>query len=203
MLRRPTHKGTAHEDRSHRRHRPHRGQCPLKVERTRPRRRCSLNLLEAEKQAGVTHHVALSVVGAERLPESGYLGAKQAQEELIKESGVPYSIVHATQFFEFGQSIADCATTGDEVHMPLFWLQPIVEEDVAGIVALTAVGTPRNGTIEIGGPERFRFEELVGHVDVLGHGDPAGSRLAVRGLSASPWMSRKSVGDERRRSHRC
>jgi uncharacterized protein YbjT (DUF2867 family) len=119
------------------------------------------NLLAAEKTAGVGHHVALSVVATQRLPESGYLRAKLAQEKLIRESGIPYSIVHATQFFEFFNNIADSATDGDTVRLPPTLIQPIAADAVAGAVARTAVGAPINGTIEIAGPEQFGLDELV------------------------------------------
>jgi uncharacterized protein YbjT (DUF2867 family) len=119
------------------------------------------NLLAAEKEAGVTHHVALSVVGAERLPDSGYLRAKVRQEELIKGSGIPYSIVHATQFFEFVPRIADAATEGNTVRLPPVLFQPVAAEEVARTVGRTAVGEPVNGVIELGGPEQFRFDELI------------------------------------------
>jgi uncharacterized protein YbjT (DUF2867 family) len=109
----------------------------------------------------VGHHVALSVVGAERLPESGYLRAKLAQEKLIKESGIPYSIVHATQFFEFVNNIADAATEGNTVRLSPALIQPIAADAVAGAVARTAVGEPINGTIEIAGPEQFGLDELI------------------------------------------
>src|SRR4029077_15428076 len=120
------------------------------------------NLLSYEAAAGVSHHVALSVVGTERLAESGGIGgyfrAKLAQERLIKESSIPYSIVHATQFFEFVKSIADQATSGSIVRIPPVAFQPIAADDVASAVAKVAVGTPLNGTIEVAGPERFRFD---------------------------------------------
>ena len=119
------------------------------------------NLLAAEKTAGVGHHVALSVVGTERLLESGYFRAKLAQEELIRESGIPYSIVHATQFFEFVKSIADAATDGNTVRLSHALIQPIAADAVAGAVARTAVGKPVNGTVEIAGPEQFGLDELV------------------------------------------
>jgi uncharacterized protein YbjT (DUF2867 family) len=119
------------------------------------------NLLAAEKTAGVGHHVALSVVGTERLPESGYFRAKLAQENLIKESGIPYSIVHATQFFEFVKSIADAATDGDTVRLSPALIQPIAADAVASTVARTAVGQPVNGTVEIAGPEQFGLDELI------------------------------------------
>jgi uncharacterized protein YbjT (DUF2867 family) len=119
------------------------------------------NLLAAEKEAGVGHHVALSVVGTERLSESGYMRAKQAQEKLIRESGIPYSIVHATQFFEFIPQIAEGQTVGDEVRVPPVLFQPIAAEDVAKTVGKVSVGTPVNGVIEVGGPQQFRFDEII------------------------------------------
>jgi uncharacterized protein YbjT (DUF2867 family) len=118
-------------------------------------------LLDAEAAAGVGHHVALSVVGTERLPESGYMRAKVAQEKLIEGSSIPYSIVHATQFFEFVGRIADGATDGDTVRIPPVLFQPIAADDVATAVARVAVGEPLNGIVEIAGPEQFRFDELV------------------------------------------
>jgi uncharacterized protein YbjT (DUF2867 family) len=119
------------------------------------------NQLAAEKEAGVGHHVALSVVGTERLAESGYFRAKIAQEKLIKESGVPYSIVHATQFFEFVKSIAQAATEGNTVRLSPALIQPMAAEDVATAVARTAVGTPQNSTVEVAGPEQFGLDELI------------------------------------------
>ncbi|MBS1793129.1 MAG: SDR family oxidoreductase [Acidobacteria bacterium] len=119
------------------------------------------NLLAAEISAGVTHHVALSVVGTERLPESGYLRAKTAQEALVKESGVPYTIVHSTQFFEFLGGIAQSATDGETVRLPPALFQPISSDDVAAALAEIAVSAPVNGTVEIAGPEKFRMAELV------------------------------------------
>jgi uncharacterized protein YbjT (DUF2867 family) len=118
------------------------------------------NLLAAEKTAGVGHHVALSVVGTERL-SNGYSRAKLAQEKLIKASGIPYSIVHATQFFEFVRRIADSATKGNMVRLPHALIQPIAADAVAGELARTAVGEPTNGTIEIAGPEQFGLDELI------------------------------------------
>src|SRR5262245_36390310 len=119
------------------------------------------NLLKQEAAAGVRHHVALSVVGTDRLPDSGYLRAKVAQEKLIKESSIPYSIVRATQFFEFFKSIADSATDGNTVRLPPVRFQPIAAEDVANAVARVAMGSPLNGIVEIAGPEQFRFDELI------------------------------------------
>jgi len=119
------------------------------------------NILAAEKSAGVRHHVALSVVGTERLSESGYIRAKQAQEQLIRESGIPYSIVHATQFFEFVPRIADELTVGNEVRVPPVLFQPIAAEDVAKTVGKVSVGAPLNGMIEVGGPQQFRLDEII------------------------------------------
>jgi len=119
------------------------------------------NLLAFEAKAGGRHHVALSVVGTDRLQESAYLRAKTAQEKLIKESGIPYSIVHATQFFEFVKQIADEATDGNQVRLPPVFIQPIAAEDVATAVAKVAVGTPLNGMVEVAGPQRFRFDEFI------------------------------------------
>jgi uncharacterized protein YbjT (DUF2867 family) len=119
------------------------------------------NLQAAEKAAGVAHHVALSVVGTERLPESGYFRAKIAQEALIKASSIPYSIVHATQFFEFIKSIADAAADGNTLRVAPVLFQPMASDDVATAVARIAVGAPVNGVIEVGGPEQFRFDELI------------------------------------------
>jgi uncharacterized protein YbjT (DUF2867 family) len=122
------------------------------------------NLLAAEAQASVRHHVALSIVGADRLPDSGYLRAKVAQEKLIKESGIPYTILRATQFFEFGPSIADAATDGNVIRVPDALIQPIFSVDVVSVLGEIVLGQPVNGTLEVGGPERFRFNEFIGHV---------------------------------------
>jgi uncharacterized protein YbjT (DUF2867 family) len=119
------------------------------------------NLLAAEAVAGVRHHVALSVVGTERLLTSGYFRAKMAQETLIKASPIPYTIVRATQFFEFVSGIAQSATEGQTVHVPPALMQPIVSDDVASVLADVAVEEPLNGTIELAGPEPIRMDELV------------------------------------------
>ncbi|GGJ68474.1 SDR family oxidoreductase [Streptomyces brasiliensis] len=124
-------------------------------------RTSTTNLLKAEAEAGVTHHVALSVVGTERLQESGYFRAKQAQEELIKASGIPYTIVHATQFFEFVKAIAAEATDGDTVRLSSASIQPIVSDDVAAAVGRAAVGTPVGGVVEVAGPDVFPLDEMV------------------------------------------
>jgi uncharacterized protein YbjT (DUF2867 family) len=119
------------------------------------------NLLAAEVSAGVRHHVALSVVGTERLLQSGYFRAKMAQENLIKASKVPYTIVRSTQFFEFVNGIAQSATDGQTVRLSPALVQPIVSDDVAAALAEVTLGAPVNGTIEIAGPERLRLDELV------------------------------------------
>ncbi|MEU8798433.1 SDR family oxidoreductase [Spirillospora sp. NPDC048819] len=118
------------------------------------------NLLAAEAAAGVGHHVALSVVGSERPPERGYFRAKIAQENLIEKSSIPYSIVHATQFFEFIKSIADEASDGTTVRVAPVLFQPMAGDDVARAVGRVAVGAPLNGMIEVAGPERFRMDEF-------------------------------------------
>ncbi len=119
------------------------------------------NLLAAEAAAGVGHHVALSVVGTERLLASGYFRAKMAQENLIKASKIPYTIIRATQFFEFVSAIAQSATDGQTVRLSPALVQPIVSDDVAAAVAEIAVGEPLNGTVELAGPEPIRLDELV------------------------------------------
>ncbi|RCS21891.1 NAD-dependent epimerase/dehydratase family protein [Phyllobacterium salinisoli] len=119
------------------------------------------NLLAAEVKAGVKHHIALSVVGTERLPESGYLRAKLVQEKLIKASPIPYTIVHSTQFMEFLKGIADSGTIGTIVHLSPAYVQPIASDDVADAMADVALGKPINGMIEIAGPERVRLSEIV------------------------------------------
>jgi uncharacterized protein YbjT (DUF2867 family) len=119
------------------------------------------NLASVEKQAGVRHHVALSVVGTDRLPESGYLRAKLAQERLIQTSGIPYTIIRATQFFEFLGAIADAGADGKRVRLSNASFQPIAADDVAKAVADAALGSPVNGMIEIAGPERLPMNEII------------------------------------------
>jgi uncharacterized protein YbjT (DUF2867 family) len=119
------------------------------------------NLLAAERVAGVGHHVALSVVGTDRLLESGYFRGKMAQEQLIKAAGVPYTIVRSTQFFEFLGGIAKSGINGSAVHVSPAFFQPIAADDVAGTLADISVGQPVNGTVELAGPERVRLSELV------------------------------------------
>ena len=120
------------------------------------------NLLAYEAAARIGHHVALSVVGTDRLSESGYFRGKIAQEKLIKESSIPYTIVRATQFFEFLKGLADWSMAGGKVHLPPVLFQPMAADDVASAVGRIAGGKPVNGIVEIGGPEQFRLDELVG-----------------------------------------
>lgn len=122
------------------------------------------NIAKAETTAGTKHHLALSVVGTERLQESGYFRAKLAQENQIKASGIPYTLLHATQFFEFIRGIAQSATEGDKVRLPDVLFQPMAAKDVAGFLADAALGGPRNATVEVAGPERFRMDELTARV---------------------------------------
>ncbi|MBD9450454.1 SDR family oxidoreductase [Rhizobium sp. RHZ02] len=129
------------------------------------------NLFAAEKTAGVKHHIALSVVGTERLQESGYFRGKLAQERLIKASGVPYTIVHSTQFMEFLSGIAQSGTVGDKVHLSPAYVQPIASDDVADAMTDVTLAAPVNTTIEIAGPERFRLTELVARY-LKAMGDP-------------------------------
>ncbi len=119
------------------------------------------NLLAADAAAGVRHHVALSIVGTDRLSESGYFRGKIAQEKLIQAGSIPYSIVHATQFFEFLKGLADFMFDGKEVRLPPVLFQPMAADDVASGVARVAVSQPVNGIVEIAGPEQFRLDELV------------------------------------------
>lgn len=121
------------------------------------------NLLAAEAAAGVRHHVALSIVGSERLPDSGYLRAKVAQEQLIKASGIPYTILRATQFFEFVGGIAQSATVGEEIRLSPALIQPIASDDVVAVLADVTVEPPVNGTVEVAGPEAIPLDELVRH----------------------------------------
>jgi uncharacterized protein YbjT (DUF2867 family) len=129
------------------------------------------NLLAAEAAAGVGHHVALSVVGTERLSESGYFRAKIAQEQLIRDSSIPYSIVHATQFFEFIKSIAAAATDSDTVRLAPVLIQPMAADDVARVVGQISVGSPVYGIVEVAGPEQFRLDELIRR-DLSARNDP-------------------------------
>jgi uncharacterized protein YbjT (DUF2867 family) len=141
------------------------------------------NLLAAETEAGVRHHVALSVVGTDRLTESGYFRAKIAQEKLIEDATIPYTIVHATQFFEFGKSLADQATEGDTVRLADALIQPMAADDVAAAVCEICQRPPADGIIEIAGPEEFRLEEFI-RQGLAAKGD---SRTVVADPEARYW----------------
>jgi uncharacterized protein YbjT (DUF2867 family) len=129
------------------------------------------NVLASEAKTGVGHHVAVSIVGSDRLPASGYLRAKVAQEKLIQASAIPYTIVRATQFFEFVGRIADSATTGQTVHLPSALFQPVFSDDLAAAVARIAVEEPLNGTVELAGPDAIPFDEVVRQY-LTAHNDP-------------------------------
>lgn len=134
------------------------------------------NLLAYGKTAGVRHHVALSVVGTDRMLSSGYFRAKIAQEKLITHGSIPYTIVRATQFFEFVKGIADFSTDGNKVRLPSALIQPMSADDVAGAVGRIAVSSPVNGTIEVGGPEKFRLDDLARRY-LAATKDPRAARL--------------------------
>jgi uncharacterized protein YbjT (DUF2867 family) len=144
------------------------------------------NLLAAEAAAGVRHHVALSIVGTDRTPDNGYFRAKVAQEKLIEASGVPYTIIRATQFMEFLDAIAASSADGNRVRLPPGLFQPIAADDVAAVVAEAAVAAPRNGIVEIAGPERAPFDEIIArYLKMIG--DP---REVVRDPEARYWGGR-------------
>ncbi|WP_350347695.1 SDR family oxidoreductase [Agromyces sp. G08B096] len=150
------------------------------------------NLIAAEREAGVRLHVALSVVGADRLPDSGYLRAKVEQERLIADSGLPYTIVRATQFFEFALRIADEATVDGVARLSTGLMQPVAAADVSTAVARAAgSGEPVNGIVEIGGPERLPMAEFIGRA-LTAHGD---SRTVIADPEA-PYFGTKLTGDE-------
>jgi uncharacterized protein YbjT (DUF2867 family) len=157
------------------------------------------NLLASEAATGVGHHVALSVVGTEHLLESGFFRAKMVQENLIKASPIPYSIIRATQFFEFVKNIADFSTDGNKVRLPSVLIQPMAADDVATAIGRIAMGSPLNGTVEVGGPERFRLDELI-RLDLAARKDPreviADPRARYFGVEVSE--STLVAGDEAR-----
>lgn len=157
------------------------------------------NLLAAEAAAGVGHHVALSVVGTDRLAESGYFQAKIVQEKLIRSSPVPYSIVHATQFFEFLKAIADAATDGDTVRVAPALIQPMASDDVAAAVARIALGSPVNGIVEVAGPEQFRLDGLMRRV-LRKRGDPREVIADPQALYSGAVLSERTLvpGDDAR-----
>jgi len=153
-------------------------------------RTSTTNLLEYSARAGIGHYVALSVVGTDRLAESGYFRAKIAQETLIRESGIPYSIVHATQFFEFVKAIADFSTVDGKVRLASARIQPMASDDVAAALGRVAVGQPSNGIQEIGGPEQFGLDELV-RKGLAAKGDPrevvTDEQAPYYGVRLSEW----------------
>jgi uncharacterized protein YbjT (DUF2867 family) len=153
-------------------------------------RTSTTNLLEYSAKAGVGHYVALSVVGTDRLSESGYFRGKIVQEQLIRESGRPYSVVHATQFFEFVKGIADLSTVDGEVHLAPVLIQPMAADDVAAGAGRVAVGESLNGIREIGGPEQFRLDVLVRN-GLAAKGDP---RVVVADEQARYFGARLSEG---------
>jgi uncharacterized protein YbjT (DUF2867 family) len=144
------------------------------------------NLLAAEAAAGVGHHIALSIVGTDRTPDNGYFRAKVAQERLIETSGIPYTIIRSTQFLEFLRAIADSSADGDSIRLSPGLFQPIAANDVAEIVADVALRAPRNGIVEIAGPERAPFNEVVAHYLKM-VGDP---REVVSDPEARYWGGR-------------
>jgi uncharacterized protein YbjT (DUF2867 family) len=144
------------------------------------------NLLAAEAAAGVRHHVALSIVGTDRTPDNGYFRAKVAQEKLIVASGIPYTIIRATQFMEFLRAIADAGADGNVVRLSPGLFQPIAADDVAASVADVALAAPRNGIVEIAGPERGPFNEIIARY-LKAVGDP---RQVVRDPEARYWGGR-------------
>ncbi|MET1072368.1 MAG: SDR family oxidoreductase [Umezawaea sp.] len=154
------------------------------------------NLLAAEAAAGVGHHVALSVVGTGRWPESGYFRAKAAQEEIIKAAGVPYSIVHATQFFEFVGGIAQVGTVGDEVRLSPVLVQPMAGDEVAEALGRVAVGAPLDGTVEIAGPEVFRLDDFIRDGLTARHDPREVVADPDAGYFGSPVRERTLVPDE-------
>jgi uncharacterized protein YbjT (DUF2867 family) len=154
------------------------------------------NTLAAEATAGVEHHVALSIVGADRLPDSGYLRAKVAQEDLVRAGSVPYTILRASQFFEFIGRIADSGSNGEAIHLPSAFMQPESADDVAAVLADVALNEPVNGVVELGGPEQFRMDDLARRwleahnderlVETDDHAPYFGAELEAHSLTAGP-----------------
>ena len=172
------------------------------------------NLLAAEAAAGVRHHIALSVVGSDRLPLSGYLRAKVAQENLIKTASIPYTILRSTQFFEFAAGIAQSATNGQSVRLPIALFQPVAADDVAALVARIALVAPLNQTVELGGPELIAMDEFVRrYLETMGDprvvvGDPhakyfgtelddsslnPGRNPHIGGITFDEWLNRARI----------
>jgi uncharacterized protein YbjT (DUF2867 family) len=159
----------------------------------------SRNVLSAEEAAGASHHVVLSIVGTDRLPDSGYFRAKLAQEEAVKAGSVPYTILRATQFFEFLSRIADSSTDGDTVHLPPVLVQPEAADDVAATLADVVVSSPVNGIVELAGPEAFRFDELVRRI-LRAKNDPRRVTVDVRARYFGAELDERSLtpGDNAR-----
>ena len=153
--------------------------------------RSTTHLLAAERAAGIGHHVALSIVGADRLPASGYLRAKVAQEGLVRDGGVPFSLVRATQFYEFTDAIAQAATVGDEVHLSTGFFQPMAAEDVVAALLPVVLDTPLDGVQEVGGPVRARMSDFVAAA-LAAEGDP---RTVVADARAT-YFGAVLTGDE-------
>ncbi|WP_292732347.1 hypothetical protein [Nostoc sp. JL31] len=162
----------------------------------------SRNLLAAEAIAGVDHHVALSVVGADRIPDSGYMRAKAAQEKLIKSGGVPYTILRATQFFEFMGAIAQSATDEQTVRLPSAFIQPIMSDDVAAALVDITLGEPVNGIIELAGPDRLHFDELIRRFLSANHVPVRSSQTPKPAISAQNWTIALSFQETNRLSVR-
>lgn len=175
---------------------------------------CGRNLLAAEAAAGVEHHLALSIVGAERLPNSGYFRAKVAQEELIKASKIPYTLLRATQFFEFIEGIVESGADGETIRLSPALIQPVAGDDVAAVLADLAVGAPLNSVVEVAGPDRFPLDELarkflaarndtrtvIADVHAAYYGNELNDRSLVAGGNArigatrfNNWLSRPSA----------
>jgi uncharacterized protein YbjT (DUF2867 family) len=144
------------------------------------------NILDAALESGVSHYVALSIVGTERLPDSGYMRAKVAQEQLIQTSSMPFTLIHATQFFEFLRGIAQSGESGGVIRLPDADIQPIAAENVAAMVAEAVVSSPVNATIEVGGPERFAVQEIIRRVlDHDGNATPVVADAQARYFGAA------------------
>lgn len=175
---------------------------------------CGRNLLAAEAAAGVEHHLALSIVGAERLPHSAYFRAKVAQEELIKASKIPFTLLRATQFFEFIEGIVESAVEGDSIRLSPALIQPVAADEVSAVLADLAVGAPLNGVVEVAGPDRFPLDELarkwlaartdrrpvIADVHAAYYGNELNDRSLVAGDDArigttrfNNWLSRPSA----------
>jgi uncharacterized protein YbjT (DUF2867 family) len=159
----------------------------------------SRNLLAAEADADVGHHVAVSIVDADRIPDSGYMRAKVAQEKLIQSAGIPYTILRATQFFEFiGTIIAQFATDGQTVRVPSAFIQPILSDDVVAALVDVTLGAPVNGIIDLAGPERFRFDEIIRQFLSATRTHVRSSQICTSVTLAQNWTSNPSFREATR-----